>query len=147
MEQKNIFIKYRGNKSYDSWRLMIYRCKNKKCKQYNDYGGRGIDVCDSWLDFRNFATDMGYPDKGMMLDRIDNEKGYSKENCKWSNRSEQLRNTRRNFYVYIDGKKYALVDACALYGMSRHVVRRRLKDGWNLMDALTMPLWTRKIYL
>jgi hypothetical protein len=74
---------------------MIQRCNNQKHKYYNDYGARGITVCDEWLDINNFINDM-FPSyqEGLSIDRIDNNKGYSKDNCRWTTKSIQARNTR-----------------------------------------------------
>jgi len=77
---------------------MKARCNNEKNKCYYRYGGRGIKVCERWLEsFENFISDMGMkPSKSHSIDRIDNSKGYYPENCKWSNPKEQARNTRNN---------------------------------------------------
>lgn len=82
--------------TYSSWQHMKDRCLNPKNKYYKNYGERGITVCDRWMTFENFLDDMGDRTKELSLDRIDNNKGYSKENCKWSTRKEQMNNTRRN---------------------------------------------------
>lgn len=80
---------------YNIWAEMKARCNNQKNKHFNDYGGRGITVCDRWLDVRNFIDDM-YPTfkDGLSIDRIDNNKGYSKDNCRWTTNIIQSRNTR-----------------------------------------------------
>lgn len=80
---------------YTTWALMISRCFNPKNSGWVNYGGRGITVNESWLSFKNFANDM-YPKPTPLhtLDRIDNDKGYSRENCKWSTRTEQCLNRR-----------------------------------------------------
>lgn len=79
---------------YDIWYDIIKRVTNPKHTYYNRYGGRGINVCDEWVDIRNFIKDM-YPTfkEGLTLDRIDNDKGYSPENCRWVTRSIQGMNT------------------------------------------------------
>lgn len=80
--------------TYKTWEMMMQRCTNPKFDSYSNYGGRGIEVCERWKDFRLFYKDMGDRPKGKTLDRKDNDGGYSPENCKWSTQSEQLRNTR-----------------------------------------------------
>lgn len=79
---------------YDSWLGMRQRCSNKNHKNYNDYGGRGITVCERWNSFKNFLEDMGERPSKTTLDRIDNTKGYSPENCKWSSQLHQVLNSR-----------------------------------------------------
>ena len=86
----------RYHRLYQVWNQMIQRCTNIKQKSYKDYGGRGITVCDEWLDINNFINDM-YPTfkEGLTIDRIDVGGNYEKFNCRWANKITQQRNTRR----------------------------------------------------
>lgn len=88
--------KKRPTRAYTAWMNMRNRCLNPRCKDYANYGGRGIVICDRWSSSANFIEDMGEPGPRLSLDRIDNEKGYSKDNCRWATYKEQLRNKRKS---------------------------------------------------
>lgn len=87
----------RNSPEYQSWKAMIQRCTNPKAQGYEYYGGRGITVCSPWLNsFEEFYADMGLrPSNGYSIDRIDNNKGYYKENCRWATSAEQNKNKRQ----------------------------------------------------
>lgn len=83
------------SRTYKSWANMKTRCMNQRYKWYHNYGGRGIDICERWLKFENFLADMGERPENKSLDRINNEIGYSPENCRWATSKEQNNNTRK----------------------------------------------------
>ena len=94
--QRRVFSYGLSDRStYYSWRGMVQRCTNPARRDYPRYGGRGITVCERWLDFRDFLADMGERPEGRTLDRIDNEGNYEPSNCRWATPEEQMANTRR----------------------------------------------------
>jgi DNA-directed RNA polymerase subunit RPC12/RpoP len=125
---------------YNTWKDIRKRCNNKNSKRYHDYGGRGITVSERWDDFINFEADMGpHPGKGFSIDRIDVDKGYSKENCKWSTVNEQNRNKRNSRLITINGETKNLIDWCRKYNQYHGKIRYRLAKGMTPLDALTAP--------
>lgn len=128
------------------WAQMIGRCNNPKNKGYKNYGGRGITIEDHrWLDFKNFIADVGLrPDPKSMLDRLDNEKGYYKDNVAWRYRKEQNRNKRRLHWITFNGETRILIEWSEIIGLPYHTLLARLRNGWSTEKAFAMPLLRQK---
>lgn len=118
---------------------MKERCLNPNHPSYHRYGGRGITVCQEWKDsFRAFFRDVGpRPSDDHTIERIDNNKGYFKENCKWATRREQASNTRRNVYHEHDGQVETQTGWARKTGINQVTISQRIKRGWSVEDALT----------
>ena len=125
-----------------AWQAMNRRCYNPKCPDYQDYGARGITVCERWRDsFENFLADMGpRPSSKHSIDRIDVNGNYEPSNCRWATLKEQLRNQRRNPRYEFRGERLTLTDIAERSGIPRLTLHYRLKRGWNLEDAATRPV-------
>ena len=135
-----------GTPEYQAWIDMKHRCFNPNNKQYLDYGGRGITVCDRWLNLDNFLADMGTkPSPKHSLDRIDNNGDYSPKNCKWSTRVEQNNNTRYNRLITIDDVTLTITQWENKMGYGRGVIQGRLNLGWSEYDAVMTPVETGKL--
>lgn len=94
---------------WQSWHAMRTRCLNKNHKRYGRYGGRGITICQRWMDsFLNFLSDMGSRPPGTTLDRIDNNGNYEPNNCRWANEEQQQNNTKKNRYFMYEGSVYSM---------------------------------------
>jgi hypothetical protein len=127
--------------TYNSWSHAKARCTDINNTAYNDYGGRGISICDRWLEsFENFLEDMGTCPKGMSIERIDNNKGYSKENCKWATMEVQNKNRRSTILFTMNGITKCITDWADVLGINRKTVFTRLHLGWNIKTALTFPV-------
>lgn len=125
-----------GTPIWRVWNSMIHRCQDQSRKDWRNYGGRGITVCDRWQDFNLFFADMGHVPHGRSIDRIDNDGPYSPQNCRWATPAEQTRNTRQNNTITIDGVSRVLADWVTISGRTPATIRRRLKKGWTARDAV-----------
>lgn len=127
---------------YRTWSNAKSRCSDVNAQSYKDYGGRGITVCDEWKDdfqaFYDWAMVNGYK-KGLTLERIDNNKGYAPENCKWATMKEQSNNRRNSRYLEFMGKKRTISQWADAIGISGDALYHRLKLGWSIERALTSP--------
>jgi len=120
---------------------MMARCYNKNHHAYKNYGGRGIIVCERWLDFALFYEDMGNRPSGRFsLDRIEINGNYFKQNCKWSNDFEQARNRRDSVYFELNGERRTIPEWSEITGISRETLRGRIQNGWPIDVALTYPV-------
>lgn len=120
-----------GTPEYRSYNALKARCYNLKNKRYGRYGGRGITVCDRWLEsFSNFLLDMGLkPSPAYSIERIDREKGYEPGNCIWADRFEQANNRSNNTLIEINGCTQNIGQWAHQSGVNRTVILRRLKRG------------------
>lgn len=128
-----------GQRPYRIWRHILNRCENPKTKHYDRYGGRGITVCERWQRFENFLADMGLPFEGATIDRINNDDGYYKENCRWATMKEQISNTKRNIWIAYNGERKTLRQWAEVTGVNHCTLRGRLKSGWDIGKALSTP--------
>lgn len=141
-------IHHRGNpthnlcytRQYRIYKKIMRRCYVQNDPAYKDYGGRGIVVCDSWknnfIDFYNWSIANGYADN-LTIDRIDNDKGYSPDNCRWAD-SKQQSNNRRTCRLYtIGGITKNLTQWCEYYNADYKIVHSRLSRNWDIEEALT----------
>ena len=124
------------------WMNMKARCYRKTSKDYPNYGGRGIKICDEWInnfqEFYDWAIKNGYSDE-LTIDRIDVNGNYEPDNCRWATREEQENNKRNSVYYEIDGVKHTISKWADLYNMPKELVRTRVKRGMNIKKALTYP--------
>lgn len=122
---------------YSSWKAMKDRCSSK-----DNYINRGITVCDEWLNsFETFFADMGErPSKEYSLDRIDNDKGYCKENCRWATKKEQNNNRRNNRLININGETLTVAQWAVKTNVTENAFYARIRYGWDEITAITKPL-------
>lgn len=112
---------------YKAWGHMKERCGNPSTKHFESYGGRGIKVCEEWMDFNKFIEDMGgRPSKIHSIERIDNNKGYSKENCKWATKTEQMNNRRNCRRVVFNSEELTISQLSKKTGIARNTLNRRI---------------------
>lgn len=127
---------------YRSWESMLARCYNKNQKGYERWGGRGIKVCQRWREsFENFYEDMGpKPTKKHTIERINNDKDYTKTNCKWATYEEQANNKSNTIYVCYKGEERTLTEWSNITGIKYGTLYRRLKiKEWSIEKTLTKP--------
>jgi hypothetical protein len=135
----------RSSPTYISWESMRKRCDNSKSDSFASHGGRGIKVCDRWKSFGNFLEDMGECPPGLTLERLDNDLGYSPDNCSWETQAVQNRNKRNNRWLTFRGETKIITDWATTLGISKKTLQGRLYRGWGIEVALTAPVHVRRL--
>jgi len=133
---------------YTIWKGMRERCNNKNNSEYESYGGRGITVCQEWDDYERFfqwAMENGFdeslPARLCSIDRINNDEGYSPDNCRWVSMSQQARNTRRNRLLTYNGETKPAVEWGEIFGINPgYIINRIDRYGWSVEDAIATPV-------
>jgi len=125
-------------KTYYTWQAMKRRCLTDYDRRSSQYKGKGITICDEWVNsFESFLKDMGEPPtKSHSIDRIDNTKGYYKENCRWATAIEQANNKSNNVKITVNGTTKNLCQWVHITGIKRKTITARLKRGWSEFDAV-----------
>jgi hypothetical protein len=116
-------------RTYYIWRSMRERCRNPNHPEWYLYGGRGITVDPRWESYENFLRDMGERPDGMSIDRIDNDLGYSKDNCRWATPQEQARNRRTCVYIQTPYGKMCLKELAERLDVNPARLKRHLERG------------------
>lgn len=138
-----------GSRTHNVWRNIIGRCTNKNHADWNNYGGRGITVCDAFRKYTEFKlyllqTFGRVPKKGESIGRIDNSKGYEPGNLRYATPKEQCRNQRSNRIVSVNGCKMTLAEAVERFSsVSYQALSYRLDRGWDIHVALNAPPWSQ----
>lgn len=126
--------------THKSWESMFQRCTNQNAPDFPRYGGRGIQICERWGSFESFLSDMGVRPEGKSLDRIDNSKNYTPENCKWSTPQEQQQNKSNCPTVEYEGQQITISALATSKGVPIKVLKWRLDHQWDLNRALETPV-------
>jgi len=119
---------------------MWTRCENTKTRVYQEYGARGIKVCERWGKFERFLEDMGHPPDGYSIDRIDSKGNYEPGNCRWASPKQQCRNLSTNIWHTMNGKTMCIKDWCEELGINNSTVCKRIKRGMSTLEALMKDL-------
>lgn len=129
----------RHTRLYTIWLNMKDRCCNKNTPSYKNYGARYINVCDDWqhdfMNFYNWAMDNGYQE-GLTIDRIDNNKGYSPDNCHWTTPKQQCNNKRNNVYLTYNGKTQTMMQWSEELNIPYYTIKTRHHKGWSDNECL-----------
>lgn len=125
--------------THNSWRAMKERCLSPSHEKFADYGGRGIEVCDRWLSFENFAADMGDRPARMTLDRIDPNGNYEPGNCRWASAKTQAENRRGIGHMW-QGQIRTVADIARLTGLPRTSLQKRIRTYGDTVEEAVAHL-------
>lgn len=129
-----------NNPTYSSWYNMILRTTNEKHLSYKAYAERGIVVCKEWLDYNNFVRDMGERPSNTSIDRINNNDGYYKDNCRWATAIQQANNTSRNVFIEYNGERHTVTEWSRILGLHERTLHSRISRGWSIDRAITTTI-------
>lgn len=121
---------------YRSWIAMMQRCIYPHRDLRSRWGERGIGVCTEWREFEGFYSDMGPRPEGHTLDRVDNNKDYCKENCRWATPKQQARNNSRNAHITVDGVTRILIEWAEATGQAHSTLSWRKQQGWSAREII-----------
>jgi hypothetical protein len=131
---------------YNAWANMRRRCGDPSNKDYHLYGGKGITVCERWVDFSNFLEDMGKkPSRSHSIDRIDSNGNYDPENCRWATAKQQARNISTNVMLDHNGETRCLSEWAEIKGILAPTLRARINSGWSIYDAIETPVGQKRV--
>ena len=135
LTQRNITHNQRHTKIYEIWKTMKQRCNNPNLKNYKNYGGRGIKVCDEWINsfesFYEWSMQNGYSPE-LSIDRIDNNGNYCPENCRWTTRYNQSRNRRNNHYITFNNDTKIITDWAIFFNINPKNISSRISQGQDI---------------
>lgn len=134
------------SRTYKVWAGMRARCKYPSATGYENYGGKGIKVCQRWESFLCFLADMGEAPPGMWIERGDGSRDYEPSNCRWATCKEQLRNRRGLRVLTRDGESLCASEWAERAGKPSKVIYARLNRGWSLAEAMDTPVRPHKQY-
>ena len=125
--------------TYRTWQSMKARCLDRNHKHFKNYGGRGIKVCDAWMDFSAFLSDMGERPKGTTIERTDNSGNYEPGNCVWATSKQQSRNKRTSRTIRAFGKNTTIAELAEEYGLTYNTLYARIvKADMSPEDAISL---------
>lgn len=143
--ERNIKHNQTNTRLYKIYKGLFQRCYVTSNPAYKNYGGRGIKICDEWIDkksgfinFYNWAINNGYKDN-LSIDRINNNGNYEPNNCRWSTRKQQSNNRRSNHYITYNGETHTLKEWSEILNISYSMLNHRIQRNWDLEKALFFP--------